>query len=241
MIHWITAINGHRSQPGNIFAGIWAIAVLAVLLLVVNVAIPSLQIKRQAVVKNDLPYYLTNSAGQVYPSKVSRTYWDLDDNSSITISAMPRFFGKGCSQVSCGDGMETQSAINLTGYSEGDGIIALTDGEVRDIGLIESAQSFRDASNSIYLVAGFHQLHCLVWMFQFPQSHMKYRANLTMHRASWDPLSSWSSLLHYRPSILPHNALRLTLCVSKFSAMPMVPWSTNDHRQIPWWLCYSHL
>lgn len=69
-----------RKPSRRPFVGIWAIAVIAVLLLVVNVTILSLQIKRQPAVKNDLPYYLTNSAGQVYPSKVSRTYWDFDDN-----------------------------------------------------------------------------------------------------------------------------------------------------------------
>ncbi|KAL7909509.1 hypothetical protein GGI35DRAFT_385220 [Trichoderma velutinum] len=127
---------------GNFF--VWAAAVSVGLLLVLNIAILSLQIRSRPVVVNgaDAPYYLTNSAGQVYPSKVSRTYWDFDDNFLDHNISNAQIFWKGL-------------------FPEGDGIIALTDDEVRDMGLVHSARAFHDASKSIYLVAGFHQLHCL--------------------------------------------------------------------------------
>ncbi|KAL6787359.1 hypothetical protein V8C43DRAFT_291397 [Trichoderma afarasin] len=139
-----------EKRGGRIYRGcgslsvlyLWAAAVSVGLLLVLNIAILALQIKNRPIVSDDVPYYLTNSAGQVYPSKVSRTYWDFDDNFLDHNISNAQIFWKGL-------------------FPEGDGIIALTDGEVRDLGLVHSARAFHDASKTIYLVAGFHQLHCL--------------------------------------------------------------------------------
>lgn len=50
----------------------------------------------------------------------------------------------------------------MTATLEGDGIVALNDDEVKSLGLVQSARAFQDPSKSVYLVAAFHQLHCLV-------------------------------------------------------------------------------
>lgn len=47
-------------------------------------------------------------------------------------------------------------------YLEGDGIVALTDPEIEKLGLVVSRPTFHDPSKRVYLVAAFHQLHCLV-------------------------------------------------------------------------------
>ncbi|KAK8146410.1 hypothetical protein G3M48_003153 [Beauveria asiatica] len=120
----------------------WAAAFFVGLLLVLNIAILTLQMQTQPVARVDLPYYLRNPAGQVYPNKVSRTYWDFDDNFLDHNISNAQIFWKGL-------------------FPEGDGIVALSDDEVHELDLVQSARSFHDASKSIYLVAGFHQLHCL--------------------------------------------------------------------------------
>lgn len=50
----------------------------------------------------------------------------------------------------------------LTTTVAGNGIIGLTKNEVDEMSLVKSVQGVTDPTKSIYLVAAFHQLHCLV-------------------------------------------------------------------------------
>ncbi|KAK1634000.1 hypothetical protein BDP81DRAFT_396714 [Colletotrichum phormii] len=119
----------------KILAAFWPLVILQVVLLFVATGSLLVELKGRSQEKSEPAYFY-------YPETTVRTYWDYDDNflnHNVTISTE---FWKGL-------------------FPEGDGIVALNDDEVKSMDLVQSARSFHDPSKSVYLVAAFHQLHCL--------------------------------------------------------------------------------
>ncbi|KAH6616857.1 hypothetical protein C7974DRAFT_402562 [Boeremia exigua] len=87
-------------------------------------------------------YFLNDSSGKRLPESVTRTYWDYHDdflNENLTIAH------------------DFWASL----FPPGEGLVALTDTEVSALQLHESNRAWKEPTKHIYLVAVFHQLHCL--------------------------------------------------------------------------------
>ncbi|EXF76147.1 hypothetical protein CFIO01_03540 [Colletotrichum fioriniae PJ7] len=120
----------------------WLLVVLQILVLFIATGSLVVGLNNRSQKDSQPVYFLKTSTGKSYPETIVQTYWDYDDdflNHNVTIA--------------------TEFWKSL--FPEGDGIVALNDDEVKSLGLVQSARAFQDPSKSVYLVAAFHQLHCL--------------------------------------------------------------------------------
>ncbi|KAF4632742.1 hypothetical protein G7Y89_g5386 [Cudoniella acicularis] len=139
--------------------------------------------------KPEPDYYLTNSAGHTKPATLTHIYHDYDDEYlNFNVSIAQKYWAEL--------------------FPPGGGIIGLEVQEASAMGLHTSIQGKSDPTKHLYLVAAFHQLHCLVRNRPPPSPTTllsKFTVTTPLDNNETIPRSNF---LHQRGNLPSHNALR---------------------------------